>query len=283
MKKVLITSALILSTMTAYASREGNGGDPCVAKFTKRANLVYSIIKDIPFFKSNLNLNRLKSKLNEADIIVVKEDLYEKNGGIVPAWNNGKNLIKLNKELWCENFVSERTKITLHEFLGVSQPKLDRNFQISNELYENTGYSESNFENLLETGDNANLQEINFEHVARNSPKGIVLETKSTNSFNGTIYIQDSSRYQFRAALNCSDQQPNLVLSRVYASPTGGVNNWSYTKETFWAKYNFKNKKQCHLMTSKALYITDMDCLKVTVGMDTSSIVNYKLTNYSCN
>ncbi len=283
MKKTLIISTLILSHMTAYASREGNGGEPCVAKFTKRANLIYSIIKDIPFFKSSINLERLKSKLDQADIIVVKKDLYEKNGGIVPAWNDGKNLIKLNKELWCESFVNERTKVTLHEFLGISQPKLDRNFQISNELYENTGYSESNFDNLLKTGDNANLQVINFEHVVRNTPKGIVIETRPIKSFNGTIYIQDTLRYQFRAKLNCSNQQPNLVLSRVYASPTGGINNWSYTNETFWARYNFINEKQCRLMTAKALFITDMECLKVTVGMDTSSIVNYKLTNYLCN
>lgn len=279
MKSILISLliALIAQNMAfANAKVIGNGGNSCAFEFARMGRITYEVIAKNDFYKQKLDLKKLDDSINNAAIIVTEGKLYDKNGSTVPAKNDGTGKIYLSQDQWCNNVnnISNKYAIVLHEYLGVSHPGEDLQYQLSGPLYAQTSLTDSDLNTYLFTGSDFKIETINFNHVLQKINQSIIIETKDIKEFFNVIGINESYRYGFRARINCDQGNERVELVSIYANYSAKDKpQWFYT-ERHPQKYRFNNPSTCLQLSNKAALLRDSG-FKIVFGLDSLKIINF--------
>lgn len=266
-----VSSAVLASGITV-----GNGGNSCALDFAQRGRVIYNVIADNDFYKSKLNLKKLDQAINNTAIIVVEGKLYDKNGSLVPAKNDGAGKIYLSQEGWCNkgNDISNQFAIVLHEYLGVSHPGEDLQYQMSGPLYTQTSLTDFDFGTYLSTGSDFKTKTIAFTHVLQNTAQSIVIETKAIKEYFNVISIDESYRYGFRAIITCESGYERVELISIYADYNAKASpRWFYTERPLKA-YRFNSHSICTTLVNKAELLSK-EGLKIVFGLNSLKIIDF--------
>jgi hypothetical protein len=252
-KKILII--LICFTVKAsfaYARGgdiEGNGGNVCALEFTMRAEPVYEAIRENEFYKAHLNLEKLKSAVENVSVIVTLNILRDQNGGSAMAINDGVNRIWLSQSDWCNAFVGSRTALVFHELLGVSEPGIDFQYQLSRSLFQILAFDESNFANYIQTGTDFRTAQLEFNHLASVSENEASIQSTNLSTM---------------AWIHCDERASTMDLYK----------SGSREPENFLSSYTFGSHRGCEETLSRAK-LTDQQTLKISVGLDSMRVLRH--------
>ncbi|OFZ19764.1 MAG: hypothetical protein A2Z20_00315 [Bdellovibrionales bacterium RBG_16_40_8] len=276
MKLILAVALQIFTLPIAFAGGEvGNGGNACAMDFAHLGRVIYYVIKDNAFYNAKLNLVKLDSAINNTAVVVVKDKLYDKNGGLVPVKNDGVGKIYLSEEDWCSNsFIRTPAAIVLHEYLGISEPGRDAQYQLSGPLYVQTTRTDENFRTYLLTGSDFTTQVIGFSHVLQNEITFIVIESVPIEHYFNFIGIDESERYKFRAKINCAKGNEQLELFSIYAAYSVNKNPKWFYRETYLNTYRFNDSFACRTLRNRAQLIGNAG-MKVILGLDSLKILDH--------
>lgn len=153
--KTLVSLFFTLLTTQAFASGSfgvRGGGNTCVEQFISYGRVIHNSVKAIPY-DSALFLE----KLNTAEIVEVQSEMVNYEGNQYIAMNEpSANRIYLSQK-WCRESQlglaeNKSAKIAFHEVLGLSEPGRDKNYELSRNLYDDTGLTEEDFYYLALTG-----------------------------------------------------------------------------------------------------------------------------------
>lgn len=273
----LLSIGMVLLNVNAFASDKGNGGDSCSKNFASLGRAVFSVISQNEFYKQKINFDQLDYALNNATIAITERQLFDKNGGLVPALNNGKDQIYLNKAMWCEsNFINinNDASVVLHEYLGVSMPGSDFQYQLSGVLYTRTGLDNINFINYMYTGTDYRVKDIHLRHLNEINKEGLVLDSRSIKSFENVIGISEEYRKEIRVKTSCESAAPMLNIFSLYASYDNG--KWKYL-ENFMGSYSFSNKNECKSLEKSSRLLSGGEELVVKLGIDSETVISFYL------
>lgn len=271
----LILFALWFGFAQAGVKEVGNGGDSCAKNFASLGRAVYSVISQNEFYKQKINFDQLDYAINNAAIAITEHPLFDKNGGLVPALNNGKDQIYLNKTMWCESGLNNNdASIVLHEYLGVAMPGSDFQYQLSGVLYTRTGLDNINFINYMDTGTDFRVKDIYLRHLNGINKKGLVLDSKSIKSFENVIGISEEYRKEIRVKTSCENGAPMLDIYSLYASYNNG--KWEYL-ENLVGSYSFSNKDDCKSLEKSSKILSSGESLIVKLGIDSETVISFYL------
>lgn len=270
MKKVLIMGMALLS-ISVFASDKGNGGNECSKEFSRYGRIIHDIISDDDYFKKKIDLKKFDEAINSAYVIVADGPLYDRNGGIVPAQNDGRGTITLSKKEWCESRGYVDPSIVLHEFLGISEPGIDFQYQISGILFSQTGLDYADFNNYYRSGSDFKIKKISFNSLLDSTVDSITIETRSIKEYFNYLYVAESERYGYRAQINCSTSGSRLEVFSLYAVSNKG--KWHY-ENRFLQTYKFKNTAQCKRLLGQAKLIGDQG-VEVELGLDSLNVLSF--------
>lgn len=291
--KTLIIPALLILASSAFAREgvmkqrikfdhevamrggdvEGNGGDRCARDFARMGRIVYDSLKDNSYSR-NINMLRLNEAINKSSVSIVKGELYDTQGGSVPAANDGVSKIFLSKSGWCEQAQYKReAAIVLHEYLGIAMPGQDQQYQISGSLYARVGLANDNFHTYLQTGTDFATEQLRMNFRTDISPTSMTLETASIKDYFGVISINDSDRFQKRAKIFCDKGTERIQLSSLYAVYDSKRSPKWFYQETPLQTYKFTSSQQCYRLLRKASL--SENATHIEVGLDTLTVVNF--------
>lgn len=257
-----------LNSSICQAGDDRGGGNPCAKDFVKLGRAVYNAIKDNNYFKEKIDFQKLNSAINYGQVRVSEKPLFDHNGGSVPALNNGSNIITLSKSGWCESGGYADAGLALHEYLGLVNPKLDGQYQISSALEAQTGLTDANFNTFLRTGTDYVTRIVEFEHLSDLNSEAVTIESRSIESFFNIIGIEESRRYQVRALINCDEDGGKVDLYSIYADYDHTQKPaWFYNKSTRLNTYKLNSSAACMRLKNQAQNINGAS-IKIEFGMD---------------
>lgn len=273
MKRFIFITIFAFSCFNAYAiSDKGNGGNECSKKFSRYGRVIYDVIKENDFYKNRVNLEFLDEAINSAFVVVSNDPLYDRNGGAVPATNDGNSMITLSKEDWCESLGLVDPEIVLHEYLGISEPDLDLQYQVSGVLSFQTGLSIRDFYNFYRSGSDFEIQTLRgFESLFDLNDEEVVIESRPISSYNNYIHLSDSVRYGHRARISCKKGNGKLELFSLYALK-GPKDGWFY-KKTLLGDFAFRSSIQCERFLNTAKLAGTKE-VRIELGMDSSTVLD---------
>lgn len=152
MQLVFLFTLLVSSQLWASGSfGVRGGGNTCVEHFISYGKIIHAYATDLDYNRDNF-----LEKVKTAEIVEVQTDMVLWEGNQYIAMNEpAANRIYLSQK-WCREarlpFEDNKTAlIAFHEFLGLSEPGRDSNYEISSKLYQSSGLSEEEFYNLALT------------------------------------------------------------------------------------------------------------------------------------
>lgn len=190
--KFLIALTIIFSiSSTSLANSFGmrGGGDECVKRFIQIGETIALNLKYI-----NIDLPKFLEKINTATVTSVETEYISIDGNNYYAVNDPMNNTITVSQKWCEDSKKPNRNVPIivaHEFLGLSQPGTDKNYAISNFIYEDLGLNEEQIFNLVATGNrDANLTTTKIYNELLDLT-GHTLTTKYTinDEFSQTAFI----------------------------------------------------------------------------------------------
>lgn len=148
---------LFITLITAQTFASGSfgvrgGGNTCVEHFISYGKVIHSLVDGIMF-----DSDRFLEKVNTAEIVEVQSEMVNYEGNQYIAMNEpAANRIYLSQK-WCRESrlglaENKSALIAFHEILGLSEPGLDKNYELSSTLYTATGLTEEDFYYLALTG-----------------------------------------------------------------------------------------------------------------------------------
>jgi len=148
---------LLITLFVNFSFAQGSfgvrgGGNTCVEHFISYGKVIHSLVDGIMF-----DSNRFLEKVNTAEIVEVQSEMVNYEGNQYIAMNEpAANRIYLSQK-WCRESrlglaQNKSALIVFHEFLGLSEPGLDKNYELSSTLYTATGLTEEDFYYLALTG-----------------------------------------------------------------------------------------------------------------------------------
>ena len=141
---------LLITTFASMTFAQGSfgvrgGGNTCVEQFISLAKIIHSSVKTISY-----DADLFREKIYKADIVEVQSEMINYEGNRYIAMNEpAANRIYLSQK-WCRESSMARDEdrtslIVFHEILGLSEPGRDSNYELSSQLYDDTGFSEKDF------------------------------------------------------------------------------------------------------------------------------------------
>lgn len=252
--KILVTLISTLITSHAFASGSfgvRGGGNTCVEQFISYGRVIHSSVKTIPY-----DAVQFLEKLNTAEIVEVQSEMVNYEGNQYIAMNEpAANRIYLSQK-WCREShlglaENKSAKIAFHEILGLSEPGRDKNYELSRNLYEDTGLTEEDFYYLALTGgrDRHVFQTEVYDWVRPNY------------SYPYRVNLLVKADQQKIAAIDCGSGKnldaPALLVMLGKSS-----------------QYNFLNKNMC-INLIEFLAFSDHKNLKVSFLVGTTSHIIY--------
>lgn len=154
MIKLIFLFVTLFSSLTFAQGSFGvrGGGNTCVEQFISLAKIIHAHVKNIPY-----DADLFRQKLYKAEIVEVQTEMVNYEGNQYIAMNEpGANRIYLSQK-WCREANRARDEdrtslIVFHEVLGLSEPGRDSNYELSSQLYDDTGFSEKDFYFFAITG-----------------------------------------------------------------------------------------------------------------------------------
>lgn len=148
---------LLITLITAQTLASGSfgvrgGGNTCVEHFISYGKVIHGLVDGIAF-----DSDRFLEKVNTAEIVEVQTEMVNYEGNQYIAMNEPTaNRIYLSQK-WCRESrqglaENKSALIVFHEILGLSEPGLDKNYELSSTLYTATGLTEKDFYYLALTG-----------------------------------------------------------------------------------------------------------------------------------
>ncbi len=275
MKKLLLMLLCLNFSLISYAAIDkGNGGNECSKRFSHYGRVIFEIIANDEFYKERMDIKKLNDAINSAYVIVVDGPLHDRNGGVVPAQNDGKSIITLSKKEWCEAMGYVDPSIVLHEYLGISEPGIDFQYQISGTLFSQTGLGYDDFYNYYNSGSDFKIKSVTFNSPLELTKDAVTIETKSIKEYFNIIGISESGRHGFRARINCSTADNYLKLFSLYANYNRQNSPAWFYEEQFLESFKFKNADQCKRFLNQAKLIGS-EGLKVELGLDSLYVLNF--------
>lgn len=228
------------------------GGNSCGSDFAFIGKMVYQRILHNEYFKKNLDLIALKDAITQTSVRETTEDLMDAENVRYEAVNYPNEKIILIHQKWCnDRFIKPNPRLVFHEYLGIAFPGLDQGFSISGRLFSETGLTETNFQNLLESnGSDASVMRI----------QRMTLLPKNVGSNTVELYPR---RGHFRLIAKCDVKQSELI----YHKMEGNRVQYSST-------FKFKSMTQCQEVFGKALLQDEIDNLNLVLGLESYLVVS---------
>lgn len=258
MRNLLVVLALTSSSVFAFeggGSISGGtrgGGNSCGSDFAFVGKMVYQRILHNEYFKKNVNLIALKDAITQTSVRETTQPITDAENVRYEAANYPEEKIILIHQDYCNNRLTKpNAKLVFHEYLGIASPGLDAGFNISGRLFSETGLTDKNFQNLLETnGTDASILNLrDKELVAKNlESNSVELEAK-----NG----------QFRLVVKCDIKQPELAYLKL-----------SNGKVVYSSTFKFKSATQCQEVFGKALLSDEINDLDLVLGLESHTVVS---------
>jgi hypothetical protein len=167
--KLLISLFFSLLISHAYSAEGGGesvgtrgGGNDCSRDFALVGQFIYDEIKYIPFYQTQVNLDRFVHLINYANIRITDSEIRDENGNIYDGQNDPKRATIYVNKRWCDQrFQKPNARFVFHEFLGLVDPKIDSTYLLSKRLFEKTTLSDDIIANLLlSSGKERRLMEV---------------------------------------------------------------------------------------------------------------------------
>lgn len=143
---------MTIATSLTHANTVGlrGGGSECVKRFIAYGQILNRNLRPIP-----ANQEKLRSAINNALVVTVDEEYIIKDGEQYYAINE-PSLNKISLSLkWCSDSLNPKLTntaiIVLHEYLGLSEPGIDKNYIISNRVFEYTLFNSEELYYLVQT------------------------------------------------------------------------------------------------------------------------------------
>lgn len=153
MKKLTFLFIALLTTQVFASGSFGvrGGGNTCVEHFINYGKVIHANVNNL-----NYDKEKFLDKVKNAEIVEVQTEMVFWEGNQYIAMNEPTaNRIYLSQK-WCREsrlpFQDNKTAlIAFHEFLGLSEPGRDKNYEISSKIYQSSDLSEEEFYNLAMT------------------------------------------------------------------------------------------------------------------------------------
>ena len=147
---IFLFSTLILSLASANTVGLRGGGNECVQRFIAYGQIFTKNVLMLPVDK-----NKLVEAINKADVVVVESEFVIIEGEKFYAINEPEKMKITLSSQWCTDSMNPKLAssaiIALHEYLGLSQHGIDKNYVISSKVYEYTQINPEEFYYLVLT------------------------------------------------------------------------------------------------------------------------------------
>jgi hypothetical protein len=148
---ILVVLLFSLNAFSQVGTR--GGGSDCGLDFAHLGSLIAEQLKRSDYFSSILDLDRFSSVVRGAKVIVSKRTLSDGAGNVFDAQNEPSTQTIYVSEMWCQNRRTDpKVELVFHEYLGLYDSKIDDSYQLSRDLFTQTGLSTRLFINLMISG-----------------------------------------------------------------------------------------------------------------------------------
>jgi hypothetical protein len=260
MSKFALLVLLFVSNQVFASGSFGvrGGGSVCVETFIAYGKILHANAQKIDY-----NAEAFLEKVKTAEIVEVETEMVMYEGNQYIAMNEpASNRIYLSQK-WCrdarEALQDNRVaQIAFHEFLGLSEPGRDKNYELSADLYDKTGLTEEDFHYL------------------------VITNGRERHLFKTEVYTWargNQAAYPFRAYLQLAPS--NFQSSAVFDCAMNGVkkDGAEYREATLLimghkAKYSFFNTMMCDNLL-EFLMFRQYSKIKISFLVGTTSMTVY--------
>lgn len=249
---IVLTGFINLAQANTVGLR--GGGSECVNRFIRIGKVIENNLQQFP-----VDRLKLAAAIRDANIVAVDSEYIVQNGEQFYATNEPE-IKKISLSLkWCDDSLNPKLKntaiIVMHEYLGLSQPGLDKNYDVSNFLYENTQLTAEEFYYLAMTNgkDKTIVETLVFDTVR------IIRDDQ--------LELTSSSNADQSARIFCELVNNSFVIISSYEGLDSVVN-----------LYTIKSADYCKNKIKEFAYSSDLNKgLKFTLGLDSKTV--YEITN----
>ncbi|WP_408098125.1 hypothetical protein ACJVC5_04145 [Peredibacter sp. HCB2-198] len=228
------------------------GGNSCGSDFAFIGKMVYQRVLHNDYFKNNVNLIALKDAIAQTSVRETTQPITDAENVKYEAANYPDDKIILVHQDYCNNRLTKpNAKLVFHEYLGIAAPGLDAGFNISGRLFSETGLTDKNFQNLLETnGSDASVLNLRDKELVTKNLKSNSVELNAKNG-------------QFRLIVNCDIKHSELNYHKL-----------SDSKVVYSTTFKFKSATQCQEVFGKALLNDEINDLDLVLGLESHTVIS---------
>lgn len=254
--RCLILLIALMTVLRLEANTVGlrGGGRECVKRFVAYGQIINKNLHPIAAHQE-----KLAAAINSAQVVAVDEEYIIKDGEQYYAINE-PSLNKISLSLkWCNDSLNPKLTntaiIVLHEYLGLSEPGLDKNYVISSRVFEYTLFNSEELFYLVQTN---GLD----KSIINSKPFTTPIELKSNS-----LKLQNPEIPNQTALLVCNSEDESYLLLEI-----------TLNRSSFSNYYKIKSYEYCmnKLYEFVATY-DESSNMSFTIGLDSRTIYEINL------